>query len=175
MTATASPLTPDTTTVTGVAGIHPPLPDLPPKPTPDPNYRDRGACANDTNPDRWLDLPPIRIRGKDNPDYDTAVTALAATCATCPVHDACLWDALTYDVLGVFAGTDEFIRADLRDLHHLPDPIRLDFEEDPDDIRMRELRFTARRHARTGMPNTVIAATMGMSAMSISRFLDERT
>lgn len=175
MTAPAiSPLTPDTH-VPGVGGIPRLLPDLPDRPTPDPDYRDRGACANDANPDRWLDLPPIRIRGKDNPAYDQAVAELATVCATCPVYDACLWDALTYDVLGVFAGTDEFTRADLRDLHGLPAPVRLDFDEDPEDARMREQRFTARRLARTGMPNTIIAATMGVSAMSVSRFLDERT
>lgn len=150
------------------------LPPLPPRPAPDPNYRTRGACNGDPNPDRWLDLPPIRIRGKDNPDYDTAVAALADVCATCPVADACLWDALAYDVLGVFAGTDEFIRADLRTAHDLPAPIRLDFDSAPDDIRMREQRFTARRLARTGLSNIAIAEHMGVSAMSITRFLDER-
>lgn len=150
------------------------LPTLPPRPTPDPDYRTRGACANDPRPDRWVDLPPIRIKGKDNPAYDTAVAALTTVCATCPVYDACLWDALAYDVYGVFAGTDEFTRADLRTLHALPDPIRLHDDEDDEDQRMRDQRFTARQHARHGLSNIQIAAAMGVSPMSVSRFLDER-
>ena len=150
------------------------LPHLPPRPAADPNYRNRGTCATDPKPDRWVDLPPIRIKGKDNPDYDRAVADLAATCIACPVYDACLWDALAYDVFGVFAGTDEYTRADLRTLHELPDPIRLHDDEDEEDHRMRNQRFTARLHARHGLTNTQIAAAMNVSPMSVSRFLDER-
>lgn len=150
------------------------LPDLPPRPAADPNYRNRGVCVSDARPDRWVDLPPIRVKGKDNPNYDTAVAALAAVCVTCPVYDACLWDALAYDVFGVFAGTDEYVRADLRDLHALPDPIRLHDDEDEEDQRMRDQRFSARRHARHGLSNIQIAAAMNVSPMSVSRFLDER-
>ena len=150
------------------------LPVLPPRPAPDPDYRTRGVCVNDARPDRWVDLPPIRIKGKDNPAYDDAVADLSAVCVTCPVYDACLWDALAYDVFGVFAATDEYTRADLRDLHGLPDPIRLHDDEDEEDQRMRDQRFTARLHARHGLSNTQIAAAMNISPMSVSRFLDER-
>lgn len=166
-----APLTAQTPTRTGPGAL--PVPDLPPRPAPDPDYRTRGACAHDPRPDRWIDLPPIRIRGKDNPAYDAAVADLADVCGTCPVRAECLWDALAYDVAGIFGGTDEYQRADLRDRHGLPAPTRLAVTEGEDDERMRDQRFTARRHARHGLSNIEIATVMGVSAMSISRLLDE--
>ena len=143
-----------------------------------PNRTDVGACANDPNPDRWVDLPPIRIRGRANPDYHERVEDLSRTCATCPIQSTCLYDALRVDVAGVWGGTDEFDRADMRETIGLPAPKRLTFgaltvDVDPTDQDV--LRFQARRlAAKTDLTLAKIAEEMGVSPMTVTRLLDER-
>lgn len=146
-----------------------------PSTTPNPIFTDHdewrafAVCATDENPDRWVDLPPVRIKGKNNPDYDTHLKELSAVCGGCQVADQCLGTALAMNVRGVFAGTDEYERADLREALGLPTPPMIPIPESEDDARLVEQQFTALRLARRGLSNKEIAAEMDVSAMTVSR------
>jgi hypothetical protein len=142
---------------------------LPARPARDGDWRDAAACADEPHPDRWVDLPPVRVRGKNNPDYDARVAELRQTCATCPVFDHCLWEALDMNVRGVFAGMDEFDRADVRDLLNLPTPPMIPPPENDEDARLIEQQFAALRLARKGYTNTEIADELHVSPMTVSR------
>lgn len=132
-------------------------------------WRPFAVCATDQNPDRWVDLPPVRVKGKNNPDYDTHLKELSAVCGGCPVANQCLGNALAMNVRGVFAGTDEYERADLREALDLPTPPMIPVPESEDDARLVEQQFTALRLARRNLTNKQIAAEMGVSAMTVSR------
>lgn len=143
-----------------------------PRPTPNlvnEDWRDYAVCGQDTNPDRWVDLPPVRKRGKNNPAYDVAVNELTAVCNTCPVRDTCLAFGLASSMRGVVGGMDEYERADTREALGLPTPPMIPAAENDDDARLIEQQFTALRLARQGLTNRQIATTMGISAMSVSR------
>jgi hypothetical protein len=142
---------------------------LPHRPASDDNWRTEASCANDEQPDRWVDLPDIRVRGKNNPAYDTHVEELSKTCQTCPVFDQCLWSALDMDVRGIFAGTDEYDRADIRDQNDLVAPPRIPAPENDEDARVLEQSFTALRLARRGLSNIEIAEALEVSTMTVSR------
>lgn len=142
---------------------------VPTRPPITPAWRKDAACIDDPNPNRWVDLPPVRIRGVNNPAYDEALTELAATCAACPVAAHCLWESLDMNVRGVFAGTDEFERADLREQLNLPTPPRFPLPENDEDARLVEQHFTVLRLARRGMSNTEISALLDVSPMTVSR------
>lgn len=142
---------------------------VPARPAPLPQWRKRATCTDDPSPDRWVDLPDIRVRGNNNPDYDAHLQTLAQVCDTCPVRDHCLWESLTMNVRGVFAGTDEFDRADLRETLGLPTPPRMPAPENDEDARLIEQQFTALRLARKNYTNNEIAEALGVSAMTVSR------
>lgn len=135
------------------------------------HWRERAACKDDPQPDRWVDLPTVRIHGKNNPAYDTHLNELTAVCDTCPVRVECLAEALTSNVRGVFAGTDEYMRADLREDTDLPAPPLMPPPENDEDARLIEQQFTALRFARKGYSNNQIARMLNVSAMTVSRLL----
>lgn len=137
----------------------------------DDDWRSYAVCATDAEPDRWVDLPPVRIHGRNNPAYDEHVNALAAVCSTCPVMDTCLGNSLAMNVRGVFAGHDEYDRADMREALGLPVPPLMPPPETEDDVRLIEQQFTALRLARRNMSNKQIAAELGVSTMTVSRLL----
>lgn len=137
----------------------------------------RGRCATGERADSWTDLPPLRIKGQRNPAYAEHKAALARVCATCPVQAACLSDALGTDVVGYWAGTDEFDRHDLRQALDLPDPepLRLGPLPDADNPEADRLRFQVRYLAtKTDLTNNAIAKRVGVSPMTVTRILDER-
>lgn len=161
-----------------LSGTPGPVPDVPPRPgppSPGADWRDAALCRSDRSPDRWVDLPPVRIHGKNNPVYPARKRTLAKICAACPVADHCLWAALDTDVRGVFAGTDEYDRADLRDRLGLPHPEPEPSPETPEDARMLAARFTANRLALRGLTNTEIAAHLHVTTMTVSRLLNDPT
>lgn len=133
------------------------------------DWRTQAVCKDDPEPDRWVDLPQVVIKGHLNPAYDAHVAELAAVCSTCTVRDACLGEALAMNVRGVFAGEDEFDRADIRESLGLPTPPMMPPPETDDDARLIEQQFTALRLARRGLNNKQIAATLGVSTMTVSR------
>jgi hypothetical protein len=139
-------------------------------------WMQRGACASDPKPDRWIDLPPIRVRGKVNPAYQEKKAELDKACSTCPIQATCAWEALTTDVVGVWAGADEFDRRDLREGLGLPEPKPLTFSgETTERTDLDRQRFTARYlAAKTDLTLAAIAARMGVSPMTVTRILDER-
>lgn len=139
------------------------------------SWRTKATCASDPTPSRWVDLPPVRIAGRNNPAYDETLAELKSVCATCPVAVDCLRDAIREDVRGVFAGTDEYERADLRDRFDLPSPAPLvrDSDDCEGDTALSARRFTALRLARRGLSNTEIATEMGVSSMTISRLTSD--
>lgn len=144
--------------------------NIPPCPTDlTTGWQEHAACRDDTDPNRWVDLPPVRIRGKNNHAYDARLNELAATCQACPVRAQCLWTALGMNVRGVFAGTDEYDRADLREELDLPTPPRIPAPENAEDARLIDQQFAALRLARRGYTNTEIAETLDVSPMSVSR------
>lgn len=159
---TCAPTTPAAPAATEVA--------VPGRPDVDPRWHLRAACRRDPRPDRWVDLPPVRVGGVNNPNYDTRLAELRQLCGLCPVRAHCLWDALDHSVRGVFAGTDEYERADLRDLLGLPTPPSTAAENE-EDARMLRQQFEALRLARRGYTNTQIALTLGVSAMTVSRLV----
>lgn len=130
----------------------------------DDTWRKFAACASDLDPDRWVDLPPVRVHGRNNPDYDLHKEQLAAMCADCPVRPACQAYANQTGVCGVFAGEDEYDRAEAREHNQLP---LLPNEDTP--------QFTALRLARRGLSNTQIAHALNVSTMTVSRFTREDT
>lgn len=132
----------------------------------------QSPCATDPNPDRWTDLPPVRIKGRTNPAYAQRKAELGKVCSTCPTQARCLSDALTFgllfDVQGIWSGTDEFDRHDLRNALELPDPAG----EMSDTER---LHFRARYlAAKTDLTYAAIAKELGVSPMAVTRMLDER-
>ena len=133
------------------------------------DWRKRAVCANDPDADRWVDLPQVVIKGRLNPAYDQRLTELAAVCSGCPVADTCLGEALAMNVRGVFAGTDEFERADLRESLGLPTPPPVPAPETEDDARLMDQQFEALRLARRNLSNKQIAAELGVSTMTVSR------
>lgn len=135
----------------------------------DEDWRDLAVCKDDPEPDRWVDLPQVVIKGRLNPDYDERLNELAAVCNTCPVAAICLGESLGLNVRGVFAGHDEFDRADMRESLGLPTPPMVPAPETDDDARLIEQQFTAQRLARRGMSNKQIAAELGVSTMTVSR------
>lgn len=137
----------------------------------DDDWRIFAVCADDEDPDRWVDLPPVRIHGRNNPSYDAHVADLAAVCNTCPVMDTCLGKSLAMNVRGVFAGHDEFDRADMREVLGLPTPPMMPPPETEDDARLMDQQFTALRLARHDLTNKQIAAELGVSTMTVSRLL----
>lgn len=139
--------------------------------TDDPDQWRAGAeCRTDPDPDRWVELPPIRLHGRTNPAYDQHLGELKQICAACPVKGMCLREAIRLDVEGVFAGTDEYERADLRETYGIPEPPLFPLPENDSDERLMRQRFEMRRLARRGMPNKAIAAAFGVSTMTVSRF-----
>lgn len=134
-------------------------------------WPDRALCATDPNPDRWVDLPPIRVRGRANPDYDKHLADLKHICGMCEVARECLSSALRVDVRGVFAGTDEYERADLREEFGLLDPEPVTHLDTDEDARQMTQRFTALRLARRGLSNAEIALELGVSTMTVSRIM----
>lgn len=145
--------------------------DVSPEPSMDDDWRTFAACKDDPEADRWVDLPPVRIHGRNNPAYDAHVADLAAVCSTCPVMDTCLGNSLAMNVRGVFAGHDEYDRAEMRESLGLPVPPLMPPPETEDDARLIEQQFTALRLARRNMSNKQIAAALGVSTMTVSRLL----
>lgn len=133
------------------------------------NWREQALCAADPNPDRWVDLPAVRVRGKNNPNYDALLTELTATCDECPVRALCLNEALPSNAKGVFAGTDEYKRADMREELGMVEPDPLIEPENEEDARVMAQQFNALRLARRGLSNQEIASELGVSAMTVSR------
>jgi hypothetical protein len=142
----------------------------------DPTWADRAQCARDPDVERWTDLPPLRIRGRVNPAYQQHVDGLRATCLDCPVRAVCAQVSLTSGVCGVWAGLDDFDRMDLRALLALPEPgpVTLDgvsgAPTESDALRAR-VRYLA---ARTDLTLAAIADLVGVTAMAVTRLLDER-
>lgn len=143
-----------------------------PRPEHDPTWRQRAVCAG-SGLSGWIDLPPIRVRGRDNPAYDIAKADKSAICMTCEVRDHCLWSALTTDVSGIFAATDEYDRADIRDLLDLPEPDPVTPPDSDEDQRLRTRNFAIRRGARTGQSNKELAAAFEVSVMTVTRALTD--
>jgi hypothetical protein len=137
----------------------------------DEEWRDFALCKDDPEPDRWVDLPQVVIKGRLNPEYDERVAELSAICSTCPVMATCLGESLGMNVRGVFAGQDEFDRADIRESLGLPTPPLVPAPETDDDARLIEQQFTAQRLARRGLSNKQIAAALAVSTMTVSRLL----
>lgn len=76
-----------------------------------PNWRRESVCRNDSDPDRWVDLPDALIehdsgRISPNPAYLAAMAELRKVCGGCPVAEQCLTLASTQGLEGCFAGTD---------------------------------------------------------------------
>ncbi len=154
-----------------------PLPEwLPPTPPGgDGEWTRRAACQNDPDPDRWVDLPALRVRGHLNPAYPQRVEQLRATCRGCPVRAACAWRGLLHDLHGVWGGLDEFDRDRLRATLHLPPPAPVTADPpDAEQQRMDQLRRAARHLARLNQSNQAIAAVLAVSTMTVVRLLDER-
>ncbi len=134
-------------------------------------WRRRSACATDPNPDRWVDMPPVSIRGRNNPAYDARLRELKDLCQACPVRGLCLREAIRTDVIGVFGGTDEFERADLRERFGVPQPPLMPFPETETDERLQRQRFEIQRLKRARKSNAEIADALGVTPMTVSRFL----
>jgi len=79
---------------------------------------DRAACID--NPDVFqhelLEGPPSARPGGERQREATLLAArAAATCASCPLFNSCLYDAIvTHDVAGFVAGTTEWQRTQIR-------------------------------------------------------------
>lgn len=146
-------------------------------PTPSPEWERSGRCRDDISPDRWVDMPLLRVKGRDNPAYEQRLNDLRRTCHDCPVYQDCLATSLTCQVNGIWAGTDEYERADLREALALTTPMALTVSPlDPDVEQPRgavsqQTYFEMRRAARRGLSNTDIARQFTVSLMTVSRAL----
>lgn len=93
----------------------PAVANIPPRPASldSGRWRARAACSG-TDPDQWVDLPAAFRNGRPNPAYAAAAHRLKMSCTGCPVRAHCLWTALDNDAEGVFGGTDDFDRDEIR-------------------------------------------------------------
>lgn len=135
------------------------------------NWRARSRCRSDSDPDRWIDLPPLSVRGRVNQNYLDQVADLKAECLRCPVRAVCLLEAMRLDVKGVFGATDEYERASLREQYGIPEPPLYPPPENDTDERLHRQRFEVKRMARQGLTNIEIAQRLGVTRMTVSRFL----
>jgi WhiB family redox-sensing transcriptional regulator len=67
----------------------------------DVQWRFKGACVDDPDPDRWYSLAELN----GQPGTDTTIRELRGICAACPVLAQCLEHALAHETWGIWAGT----------------------------------------------------------------------
>lgn len=78
------------------------------------------SCKND--PELFFPELPARPKAEDKRYYSIAVATAKAVCNECPFIDACLQYALHNDVMGIWGGTNDSDRNEIRKRKKIPPP-----------------------------------------------------